>query len=549
MSAAPSLVAAPEGASHRVSRVVEPDQHSRQVRRKSLLRTSILAHDLRWVALAATMVSVVATVISYQRGWILAYGDAESHVNIAKRVVSGVQPGFAQLGGVWLPLHHVLMLPFVWNDALWRTGLAGSVVSMAAYVGSTLYLYRLVSDLSGSRGKGLLAAAFLGLNAGILYIQTTPMSEMLLILTLLASVYHFSVWLGTSSTVQLTLTALFAAAGTLVRYDGWALVLAQAAAIVLVALVRRWQYSRLEGTVVLFSSLAFVGIAGWVGWNLIIFHQPTYFFRSQYSAHAQQQAFKIRGELPAYHHFGTTLRYYGDAVWRNTGTMVTVLASVGLVIWLLRCLRGRVMLRALVPVALLLVPVAFNAGSLWAGVSIVFLPDVTPSSFQWHLFNARYGLMAVPFMATLAALGLPRFPIARAIVVVIFVATSLASAPISLQDGLVGLSRRGVSPASAYVAAHYDGSMIVFDDFSHPANPIALGAPMDHIIYIGYRTAYAQAVTKPSSIVHWIIVNRANSDAYWMAVKDNPDFLQNFRLVFSQGDAGVYRLISGQVTP
>src|SRR4051812_45165861 len=97
--------------------------------------------DVQVVAILAGLISLAATIWSLQQGYILAYGDAESHLDIAKRVINGLTPGFGQLGGIWLPLHHILMLPFVWNDWLWRTGLAGSFVSMGSYVISALCLF------------------------------------------------------------------------------------------------------------------------------------------------------------------------------------------------------------------------------------------------------------------------------------------------------------------------------------------------------------------------------------------------------------------------
>src|SRR4051812_47166267 len=78
----------------------------------------------RAVLVLSIIASVLATWYSYAHGIIVAYGDAESHLNIAKRVVDSLTPGFAQLGGIWLPLPHILLLPFVKFDFLWRTGLA-----------------------------------------------------------------------------------------------------------------------------------------------------------------------------------------------------------------------------------------------------------------------------------------------------------------------------------------------------------------------------------------------------------------------------------------
>ena len=43
-------------------------------------------------------------------------------------------PGLAQLGGVWLPLPHLLMLPFVQKMEWWQNGLAGAWPSLVCYI-------------------------------------------------------------------------------------------------------------------------------------------------------------------------------------------------------------------------------------------------------------------------------------------------------------------------------------------------------------------------------------------------------------------------------
>src|ERR1035441_8585290 len=87
-------------------------------------------------ALASAGVLAVAIAISFfsflyyfNKGYILIYGDASAHLDIARRVVDSLTPGLAQLSSVWLPLPHILMLPFIWNNYLWHTGIAGSIVS------------------------------------------------------------------------------------------------------------------------------------------------------------------------------------------------------------------------------------------------------------------------------------------------------------------------------------------------------------------------------------------------------------------------------------
>ncbi|HEV8193680.1 MAG TPA: hypothetical protein VGP82_19680, partial [Ktedonobacterales bacterium] len=134
-----------------------------------------------WVALLASVASVAGYAYYVQQGLTLAYADAISHMMIAHRVFSSATPGLAQLGTVWLPLNHILMLPLVWNDALFRDGFAGAFPSMLAYVVSAVYMYRLGALVFSSRVAGWAAALTLMLNPSVLYMQSTPMSELDLI--------------------------------------------------------------------------------------------------------------------------------------------------------------------------------------------------------------------------------------------------------------------------------------------------------------------------------------------------------------------------------
>src|SRR6185437_10057146 len=104
-------------------------------------RQSAPWHADRWLlatVVTASLVSIIATWAAYASQTIVLYSDAHSHLAVARRVVDNVTPGLAQFGAVWLPLPHIIMLPFIWNDFLWRTGLAGSLASMPCYVAATV---------------------------------------------------------------------------------------------------------------------------------------------------------------------------------------------------------------------------------------------------------------------------------------------------------------------------------------------------------------------------------------------------------------------------
>ena len=74
------------------------------------------------VGLVAVLLSTASTYYYFRRHLILGYQDSFSHLEISRRVVAGLSPGIAQLGGIWLPVPQLLQDLFSWNDALYRTG-------------------------------------------------------------------------------------------------------------------------------------------------------------------------------------------------------------------------------------------------------------------------------------------------------------------------------------------------------------------------------------------------------------------------------------------
>jgi len=78
------------------------------------------------IAWSALLISFFALAFSYSRGLMLLYGDAVAHLHIARRIIDSINPGLRQLGSVWLPLPHLLLVPFVARLEWWQSGLAGA---------------------------------------------------------------------------------------------------------------------------------------------------------------------------------------------------------------------------------------------------------------------------------------------------------------------------------------------------------------------------------------------------------------------------------------
>ena len=86
------------------------------------------------VGLVVLCVGIAAQVAAHLGDVVLAFWDAQAHLDIARRVIDSTTPGLQMLGTVWLPVPHLLYLPFTQIDPLWWNGLAGGIVGLAAFV-------------------------------------------------------------------------------------------------------------------------------------------------------------------------------------------------------------------------------------------------------------------------------------------------------------------------------------------------------------------------------------------------------------------------------
>src|SRR5689334_7030695 len=129
------------------------------------------------VALCGALVSAGAVWLCWREGWTLYYGDAEAHLNIARRIIDSRTPGYPQFGTGWLPLLHAMMLPLVGRDELWRSGLTGAIPPADCFIAGVTFLFAAVRRVFDSTAAGALAAALYALNPNALYLASIPMTE------------------------------------------------------------------------------------------------------------------------------------------------------------------------------------------------------------------------------------------------------------------------------------------------------------------------------------------------------------------------------------
>src|ERR1035438_5250384 len=174
-----------------------------------------------YLALALAALSATAIAVCTLNRWTLYYGDAEAHLNIARRMVDSRTPGYDQVGTVWLPLPHWLMLPLVRVDALWFNGLAGAIPAALAFILGGAFLYAAAWRILECESAALAAVAIFALNPNILYLQSIPMTESLAAACLLAVLYFTVRFQSTQGWGSVIGAGIAACCATLTRYEAW----------------------------------------------------------------------------------------------------------------------------------------------------------------------------------------------------------------------------------------------------------------------------------------------------------------------------------------
>jgi hypothetical protein len=464
----------------------------------------------RWLValvICASCASIGAAIWAYQSHTILLYADAHSHLLIARRVVDNIYPGLAQLGDVWLPLPHLIMAPLAFNDFLWRTGLAGTLTSMPCYLIATIYVFLTARRLTRNSRASFIGSLLFVLNPNILYLQTTPLSEPVLFATLAAASYYFVVWAQDDQMRDLIYAALATFLATISRYDGWALLLALVAAIIVIDWNRYQPRSKILSDVMLFASLGGIGIVLWFVWNLVIFGSPTAFLGGSYSSQSQTESFIHRRVADDYHNLWQSLRTYSIAVAESIGPVLFALGILAVILFL----RRRRLSGDALAAATMLVPFAFYIVAFFLGQDVMYVPYANHPPY-YAFYNARFGAeMAAPaavFIATLAQSARRWLPLVEVALVAVVIGQSVVTSwggVISLQDGQIGASCYIAHPIVAFLTEHYDGGRLLVNVYSTNLDLSPAGIPFRNEVYEGDSAVWADALKTPAKYVDWII--------------------------------------------
>ncbi|MDQ2900622.1 MAG: glycosyltransferase family 39 protein [Acidobacteriota bacterium] len=458
---------------------------------------------------ATALVSAAAVCFFLAKDSILAFGDAESHLNIARRVFDSRTPGFEQLGSPWLPLPQVLMLPLVGNMTMWQTGMAGSIPSGLCFAAAAAFLYATAFHVFKSRAAAATAAALFVLNPNVLYLQAIPMTESAFFAALLGLLYFTVRYADDPGWHSAAGAGAMALATTLTRYEGWFLLPFSAAFVLLTGGKRRIALTAL------FSLIAIAGPLFWLGYNHWYFGDALYFYRGPYSAKAIQggQPYPGKGDwIVATYYFATAAKLVVGAP----------LFWMGLAGAISGCTK-----RAIWPVALLSLPPVFYIWSMHSSGTPIYIPVLAP--FTWY--NSRYGLAALPLLA-FACAGLFNNRLALALLIPIAIGPWLLHPHmanwVTWKESQVNNSARmaWTHEGAAYFRANLGQGDTIFTNTSDITGIYReAGIPLRKTLTVDNGPYWAAAIVRPEIFArdHWAVAS--SGDAVEKAVARVPAYV------------------------
>lgn len=481
---------------------------------------------------------------------LLYYDDAVSHLVIAKRVIDSLTPGIAQFGSVWLPMTHILLLPFTANNYLFQTGLAGTIVSGFSTAIAAVYLSRIAKLHFSSNYAGFLAASLFLMNSSVIYMSMVPMMEAPFMMFFMMASYYALNWCylyksGNDNWLQyrnILKCALAISAATLTRYEAWFFPIGLILLILIVLLLGKkemWK-RKVEAFVFIAAPYSLIGILVWTVYNGLIFRNPLLFFTGPYSAQAQSLTRPYRHFL--FMHPGNAILTLSTVASDMYGLHVVLLSMVGAGIFVFMK-RKKSLVFSLLTLVMLAFPIILDFAAMVQGSGEIYRHIVT----GW--FNGRYLIFVAPLFA-FCSTAVVVFVVSRdrkiltisaVLVVLTFYMTSMIVHPLAvgkttaLSDGKL-MPYRGDIPYAIDIGKAlkkiYTGGRILDLTLSKstPIMQVYSGVPLKDFIDVNNKEYWKDSVQEPWTHVDYAVLQKPvdhsngvhiNQSEYYDPIREN----------------------------
>jgi hypothetical protein len=490
----------------------------------------------RLLAAITVLLGLAAWAAHFNADLVLSHYDAKAHLVVSRRVFDNITPGWQQIGAVWLPLPHLLNLLPAQIDLFYRTGIAASALSIACFAVCAWATARLVLAATGSAAGATGAVAALGLNPNLLYLQSTPMTELLLLaLSVLVVLWLFE-WTKTDRDDVPAHLKVALAALAWTRYEGWAVIGAALAA----ATIAMWR----RGTPIGVVARRDLRLAAWPAAAVLLF-----LINSRITVGAWFVSGGFYVPDPTYQgNVGRTL----IGLWWGTHQLSGyVLESAGLIaaaVLAIRALSHREDAPLLIPVALL------------ASAALPFYAFVAG-----HPYRIRYMIPLVSACGALAAIGVGMAAartgsrwLGYALAGLLIVSAVVESPPWARDTPMLleaqwdrpnSLGRRRVT---ACLAPAYGGEKVLasMGSLAHYMQELSHdGFAISDFVNEGNGAIWELALqTGPALHAGWMLVEEQaeGGDVLAQKLRESPAFAARMQRVCEGGGVALYRRISAR---
>jgi hypothetical protein len=497
---------------------------------------------LELAALAACGGTAVA-IRYHALGLTLTHYDARAHLVVARRIFDSITPGWQQVGAVWLPLPHLLNALPVQIDFFYRTGFFAigiSILSLAVATGSIAWI---VASLTDSNAAAAVAAGNFALNPNVLYLQSTPMTEPLLMALTLASVALLMAWCdacdpaprealdqdglmaANTNGISSAIVGMTLALACMTRYEAWPVT----AAVLVAAIWVRWRQGAplpsAVQSVVRIALFPAMSIAGFVVFSRIV---SGVWFADDFFV----------PENTAKGHLYDALAEIAWGVRTLSGYALLVVALAGAALLAVWGLLSKRRANAILPIAL-----AATAAVPW----LAFIDG--------HPYRIRY---MVPLLAAEAVFAgflagawkrlQPLAIVGLALVAAFELRPLDASAPMVVEaqwdrPNIVARDR-----VSGYIKSNYHGETVMasMGSLGHYMQDLARsGFDIRDFLHEGNGDIWLNALENPRPFAGWLLIEEQAEGGDMLAkrARENPAFLAGFSRVSEAAGLALYRRI------
>jgi len=465
---------------------------------------------------AALVVGTAAAAWYWRQNLTLSHYDARAHLVVARRIIDSLTPGWQQIGAVWLPLPHLVNALPVQLDWAYRTGLVATAVSIGVLAWGLAALGARLARHTGSSTIGATALIVVLLNPNLLYLQSTPMTEPMLVGFSMLALVAVDDWLAHPGGRTRRRAGWMLVALMLTRYEGWFIA---GGLVGLAAASRRRAGAREALGLLPYAAAAVLGFMALSRATIGRWFVTGGFYEATNPAGGDPVA--------------TVLQILGST--RNlAGWPVLVMAAAGMVTCLVVSRRR---------------PAALLPLSLFAAGALPFI-----AFHAGHPHRVRYMVPLAVASGVLAAIGCAGLPsrARRVAAVGLVLLTLVTRPPLDPEAPMVreaqwdtdGQRERG--RVTRYLEREWDGSPILasMGSLAHYMQQTSrIGLRIRDYVHEGNGVLWVAAVEAPRHHVRWVLIEERSEGGDQLARRARTDatFLGGFERVAEGAGVALYR--------